>query len=269
VTTQRANVLCGLVVAILSVTLFIPAIRRGRAEAARTESLDHLRSLGLALRAFDEQNRTVPPAFDKSSAVMNPVSVHVHLLPFLGQDKLFHGFQSGQGDDQAVVASFQAPSDGTLGNGAGVQNFAANLRLFTARGWSLEADEDLTAIGPIESCGRGLLIERIQQGAQSTAAFAEKYAVCGDGGSRYAANPTSRFAAFFGQNHAQLGADPKDPTAAFQLAPSGADCRTSPLMAQSFDRTVILVGLADGSARKVKPTVSPETWNRVISPSGR
>jgi hypothetical protein len=40
-------------------------------------------------------------------------------------------------------------------------------------------------------------------------------------------------------------------------------------MAQSFDRKAILVGFANGSARPVQPTVSPDTWNLAISPSGR
>jgi hypothetical protein len=86
------------------------------------------------------------------------------------------------------------------------------------------------------------------------------------GGSKYAAEANSKFAAFFGQNAAQKPAHASDETATYQLQPAGKDCRTSPLMAQAFAKS-LLVGLGDGSVRAISPTMSAETWNRALCPN--
>ena len=49
-----------------------------------------------------------------------------------------------------------------------------------------------------------LRLLQIQSPASRLGAYqATKFAVCGEGGSRYAAEPSSKYAAFFGQNAAQ------------------------------------------------------------------
>jgi hypothetical protein len=103
-------------------------------------------------------------------------------------------------------------------------------------------------------------------GTSNTIVFATKLAAAGDGGSRYAAEPNSKFAAFFGQNAATKPADPSNPAATFQLQPTAKDARNSPLMAQSFTKN-LLVGLGDGSVRDVSAAISAETWNRAVHPS--
>ena len=55
-------------------------------------------------------------------------------------------------------------------------------------------------------------------------------------------------------------------SATFQLQPSAKDARATPLMAQSFTKSV-LVGLGDASVRDVSAALSAETWNRAVHPS--
>jgi len=38
------------------------------------------------------------------------------------------------------------------------------------------------------------------------------------------------------------------------------------LMAQSFNKRALLIGLADASVRAVTPKLSAETWNRAVHP---
>src|SRR5262249_34401722 len=114
-------------------------------------------------------------------------------------------------------------------------------------------------------------------GTSNTICFATKFAACSQassvagvviqGGSRYDANPTSPFAAFFGENAAEKPAHPSDPDAAFQLAPRGGDYLVWPLMAQSFSRQGLAVARADGSVRDFLPDVSPDIWNQVLQPN--
>jgi hypothetical protein len=271
-TTARANVLLGLLVVVLSFTLFLPILRHWHRSQARAETLSRLRDMGLALHNFESTHKKFPPCFDtvnsktaKSKQLSRPTSIHVHLLPFTGNDKIYQTFVTGPGDDLATVAAFLAPSDVTHGNSTGVQNFAANLRLFSEKGCVLSPSSDMPPLGPIEP-GSNLTIGRIARGSSNVIAFATKLAVCGQGGSHYAADPTSRFAAFFGQNHAEDFADAKDAHATFQLAPHPGDCCASPLIAQSFEATGLGVGLADAHALYIAPTIDPERWNSLLSP---
>src|SRR5262249_39286920 len=106
-------------------------------------------------------------------------------------------------------------------------------------------------------------------GAANTMMFATKYAVCGEGGSRYAADPTNKFAAFFGAHAAKKPAHPSDKTATYQLKPQGKDCCTSPAMAQSFSDQFLSIVMGDAVVRQVSPKVSAATWNTVVHPDDR
>src|SRR5207253_7973822 len=129
------------IIAIL-IALLVPAVQKVREAAARTQTNNNLRQLGLATHHASDNYRRLPPAFGAFGAinaggnVSNTVaaSVHVHLLPFIEQQPLYNLIlQNGpSAGDGAVIAPYLAPSDPTtIGNGAQVTNFAANLRVFS------------------------------------------------------------------------------------------------------------------------------------------
>jgi hypothetical protein len=267
VTPQRANVILGILIVGLTVALIVPFARQARARAAAEETKHNLQQVLGALHAYHDTCKSLPPAFDSSrgdKGLSRPTSMHVHLLPYLEQQKLYETFQTRIGNEMAAVPAFFAPSDPS-GRQEGVQNFAANLRVFSSKGFTTAWDRDMPQLAAVEP-GRARMPGSFASGPSNTVVLATKFAECGEGGSRYAADPTSPYAGFFGQNAARVPAHPSDPAAMYQLAPGRSDCRTSPLMAQSFGADGLLVGMGDASTRTVSPAISLQTWARLTNP---
>lgn len=267
--SKRAGVLVLVLLAAVGTALLIPAVHPLRDRANRQETIDRMKTLAVAMHSCNDARRFLPPAYDSFADIKYPASVHVHLLPYLEQDSLYKSFlQEGKGKTDASVASFHAPIDPTLGDGAGVQNLAANLRVFSDIGVSqglpgLSTPFPVTPVMP----GTSAIPRSFPDGTSNTICFATKFAVCGEGGSHYGANPTSRFAAFFGANGAEKPAHRSDPQAIFQLAPEGSECLARPLMGQSFGPQGIMVAMGDGSVHTVSPTISPIAWNQALQPN--
>ena len=225
-----------------------------------------MRAMILALRACNDKHKSLPPAFDRFAGISYPVSVHVHLLPFLEEEQLYKSFLvQGRGREGNEVSPYIAPTDPSLEMRDGVQNFAANLRVFSKKGWEAPWDGDMRPLGEVEP-GDARIPRSFENGTSNSIVLATKLAVCGQGGSRYAAAPSSPWAAFFGQNAAKGPAHPSDPRALWQLAPGTAECLTSPLMAQSFTTDGILAGLCDGSVRMIDPVIQVKVWNQALHP---
>ena len=141
------------------------------------------------------------------------------------------------------------------------------MRVFADSGLKTKYNENMPALKAVEP-GSASIQRSFRDGTSNTIAFATKYGYCGEGGgSRYAAAPNSKYAAFFGQNAATMKADPADLKATFQLNPDGKQCLTSPLMAQSFNKKGLIIGLADSVVRTLSPKLSAETWNRAVQPN--
>lgn len=255
---------------LLTLTLLMPAAQALQFTGYRQATVNNLKQINLAIHSFADSHRLdLPPAFDKSAGGQLAVSLHVHLLPYLEQENLYKQFLKAEGKGEpteATIGAFIAAEDNSnaAGKVKGVQNFPANLRVFSRTGVDSDHNKDMPAPKAIEP--RVFKISNLPDGGHNTISFALKYAVASDGGSRYAAEPNSKFAAFFGQSAATKPAHPSDEGATFQLQPGAKEARCAPLMAQSFSK-MLLVGLCDGSVRSVSPEVSAATWNSVVHPS--
>jgi hypothetical protein len=274
-TLERVNVALVIVLVVLASGLALPAILRVQRAADRTRTKDNLKLVGLAMHSCHDGFKRLPPAFDRApkgagpagETVLYPVSVHVHLLPYLDQRAVFKTFLiEGNGDTEAVVPVFIAPEDGSLGPHEGVQNFAANLRVFCVKGGMTPSAKDMPVLARVEPGSRSLM--GITRGTSNTIAFATKLAVCGEGGSRYAADPTSVFAAFFGQNAARTTAQYANPQSTYQWAPRGDECLCQPLMAQTYLPQPLLAGFADATVRAIPGDMEPGVWNAFLHPTG-
>jgi hypothetical protein len=242
-----------------------------RTPNGRTQTRNNLKQLSLACWSVNDIFKRFPPAFDKFGEMSFPASVHVHLLPYIEQDNLYKTYlgQKGIGKwERFTVQPFVVPphEDFTQTNhGAGIQNFAANLRVFSDKGMATQFDANMPALAAIEP-GKARL-GLISDGTSNTILFTIKYANCQDGGSRFVAAPDSSFAAFFGENAATITASPSDPRSTFQSRPNAHQCLTTPLMAQSMSHKGLAVGMADGHVRMVSPDISPRTWNLAVQPN--
>lgn len=253
--------------------LLIPAVAKVREAASRTQSVNNIKQVSLALHSCNDVNRKLPPAFSSFGPIQFPASLHVHLLPYIEQGPLFTAILNKKNDAKLLeqrIPTYVAVDDRShLGNAEGIQNYAANLRVFTDKGIQMAANhqKNMPALGAEEKANVGIP-RTFVDGTSNTMVFATKYAVCGDeGGSKYGSRVNSKYAAFYGQNGAKEKASADNPASTFQLAPDQEQCLTSPLMAQSFTKAGILVGLADASVRTVTPRVSAETWNHALQPN--
>jgi prepilin-type N-terminal cleavage/methylation domain-containing protein len=259
-------VIVALVIAI-AVGLLILTMWEAKLSAARTQTLDSLRQMAIAIHNCDDAYRKLPPAFDKFGLLKTPFSLHVHLLSWFESSPLYSRIVERGEPIDTVWMWYRAPSDWTVvDDGTGIQNFAANLRIFSDKGYETAYNAPLPELFRVEPSKNNLA--SVTDGRANTILFATKHAVCGNGGSRYAADPTSPFAAFFGEAPADRNAHASQLVPTYQLAPVGKECRVSPLMAQSFfEKRGLAVAMADASVRTVSPKVNAETWNRAVQPN--
>jgi hypothetical protein len=247
--------------------LLPPVIAGGRQKAERQTTINNLKALAIALHNCNDTYKRLPPAYGKALGLRINATVHIHLLPFIEQADLYRQYVNDKGGDKrdsAVVEAFLSPLDRTNPKPpAGIDNFAANLRVFGDS--STKPDAPVKLADTMDAGAR--IPASIPDGTSNTIVFATRYGVCGKGGSRYASPPKSETAAFFGQNPAKAKAAPADPKATFQDRPSAKQCLCTPLMAQSYEAEGLLVALADGSTRVVAPGLSPETWNYALQPN--
>jgi len=251
--------------------LLLPVVRSAQLAGENRQTANNIKQMNLSTHSCNDVFKKLPPAFDKFGQIQAyGVSVHVHLMPFIEEDNLYKTFlEKGKGNVKAKVAPFISPIDPSAGkkDKEGIQNLAANLRVFADSGVKTKYTENMPALKAVEP-GTAAIPRSFPDGTSNTISFVTKYGYCGeDGGSRYAAAPNTKYAAFFGQNAATKKADPADPKATFQLFPDAKQCLSAPLMGQSFTKKGIQVGLFDGSTRTVSPNISPETWNSAVQPN--
>jgi hypothetical protein len=264
---SRADLLVVTVLGLCLLGLLTPALAGGRQKAERKTTENNLKQIALAMHNYHATYKRLPPAYDKVFGFKSNATVHVYLLPYLEQIDLYKQYldpQGGDKRDKTVVEVFVAPLDKTNPKPpAGIDNFAANLRVFGNLGVKYDAPVPLADTMDAKAS----IPRSIPDGTSNTIAFATKYGVCAKGGSRYASPPKSDTAAFFGQNPAKVKAAPGSAAATFQDRPDSKLCLCSPLMAQSYEAEGLLVALFDGSTRTIAPGISPQTWNVALCPN--
>src|SRR5262249_18189449 len=136
--SRRAFALTELLVVLamlsLVTALALPAMQGARQAAHRRETVNNLRMIGIGIHNYSDTFRRMLPAYAPSGQLKAAAPLHVHILPFVEQQPLYNQFlQQAQGADKAKVVVFLTPEDTSVtGDQAnGVQNFAANLRLFS------------------------------------------------------------------------------------------------------------------------------------------
>jgi prepilin-type N-terminal cleavage/methylation domain-containing protein len=201
------------IIAIL-ISLLVPAVQKVREAAARTQSGNNLKQIGIAIHAMQDAYRHLAscqgcfPIDGNNINWGSPYSPsrfgtqQYFLLPFIEQQAIFlspeidggPGAPGNPGFHQAnswwshdVVNVYQAPGDPTMtSNGRapmwdnrGLTSYAANWHAFRG-GW----DEDWQLGGKVS------IPRSFPDGTSNTIGYFERYAVCGPSSTAWADGPT-------------------------------------------------------------------------------
>lgn len=286
------------IIAIL-IALLVPAVQKVREAAARTQSQNNLKQIGLALHNCNDTHKHLPSTLgcfprDANGQAWSGYrpsrfgTQQYFLLPFIEQDPVFKTTTNNSYNSSALISVYQAPGDPSLpGDGRtwgsrGATSYAANWHAFEG-GW----DQDWQ-IG-----GKARIPATFPDGTSNCIGYFERYAICGPSGGSTGnvyvehiwgedgqnAGPRAQnynrnawFAPVYWVplNAASRWRTPLEYISATplpQVAPTQQQC--SPLMLQTFSTSGIQVQMMDGSVRSVSSGVSQPSWARAIQPSDR
>ncbi len=193
------------VIAIIAILigLLLPAVQKVREAAARTQSANNLKQIGIAIHACHDSQGKLPTVmgvypqtaegtiWELDSVPSRMGTMHYHLLPYLEQENLYKAPWISPGDGNGGSGSnswrtksqeqgkrvkvFYAPLDpgpvdGLAWDRGGAASYHSNWHAFGG-GWG----EDWQ-IG-----GKARIPTNFQDGTSNTIAFFERYAICGPG----------------------------------------------------------------------------------------
>jgi hypothetical protein len=109
----------------LLLALLLPAISAAREAGRRASCTNNVRQIDLALQNYVATYGHFPPAATPGKNGKPPMSWRVAILPFMGQDALYHQYDQSQAWDspknlalsKMAIHEFRCPSDGEVADG--------------------------------------------------------------------------------------------------------------------------------------------------------
>jgi type II secretory pathway pseudopilin PulG len=291
------------VIAVIAVLigLLLPAVQKVREAAARTQCVNNMKQIGIAIHGLHDARGTLPPmcspCADPSVATCftpdtTPFGKHNYtmfqfILPHVEQDNVANllvitGYAGGQ--YPKTFKTFLCPMDPSIQNG---MNMTANGG---AKNWGAQCYGGNNYVfgdppgNKTYPNGRKGLTDAVKDGTSNTVFLAEMYGTCGTStstppniddstiwGSLWAdANSTWRPGFNLGTNKGggsysgiQLKNYPGQPK--FQVRPKFIE-NCDPTVPQSSHPNGMLVGLGDGSVRFLTASISLATWQAAVDP---
>jgi prepilin-type N-terminal cleavage/methylation domain-containing protein len=253
------------VIAVIGIlmALLVPAVQQVRESAARTECINNVKQMCLALQNRATSHKVLPLASGyQGQGQWNGqyTSLHFQILPYLEQKPLFDTLPpNGRGD--ALVSGpmppiFRCRSDPTTypDVNVGTTNYASNAQAFGDQ-WNG---------GPFAR-----LPGSFPDGTSTTIAFTERYAYCGGIPVLWPMAHDELYTPMFAYNwdyfHGWTSLNRMD--LLFQVTPPIALC--DPNNTQTPHYAGITVGMMDGHVRTLNAGVSLPTWQHAILPNDR
>ena len=226
----------------------VPAVQRVRSAASRTQSLNNLKQLALAMHSINDVYNKLPPVVG-SFPVKNEKAgtLFFHLLPFIEQNNVY---QQAKGDVNnnatygMIIPTFlnpmdkSAPPDNRYKGWLATTSYATNWMVF----------------GHTEG-GTAAIPRSFPDGTSNTIVYVERYQMCNGNPCGWGYSTLYTWApmyAFYSK-------------AKFQNAPTQEQC--DPTLPQSTDSAGIQVAMGDGSVRLVSERISSETWYNATDPA--
>jgi prepilin-type N-terminal cleavage/methylation domain-containing protein len=262
------------VIAIIAILigLLLPAVQKVREAAARTQSKNNLKQLGLATANANDTFGALPPIAavypgttlqTNWGSPANYGGLFYALNPFMEQDNINKAtwYSSAHtGPANVVVKSYLAPGDPSApANGlggtryTGLLSYGANHAVFDTGGYQAWS---------ATNGGSAKIPATFQDGTSNTIIFGEKFANCkgsfrswadySDGGG--STTGAGAFSSPLGWNQSNFD---------FGLTVNNCNYWNY----QAFTLSGINVGLGDGSVRTVSPGVSATSWNAALTPA--
>jgi prepilin-type N-terminal cleavage/methylation domain-containing protein len=294
------------VIAIIAILigLLLPAVQKVREAAARTQSQNNLKQIGLAAHNYVDVNKTLPPAFVRASSTANKGWIDgswvVNILPYVEQDNLKRVVDSSTATadqyyaityNQAPPKIFINPIDPSNANGAytdgpwGVYSVTGYVANFAAAGGVIKNP----STGQPQTVNLRDIVQ-ISDGTSNTWLYTERITVC-----LRAPQPFS--GPSFGPNYVGdyysiapyantgwYGWMPvvnywPDPAASYVVTGAATRPQFGPTwnsrtatcdyrLASSARPQGILVCMGDGSVKQVASGVSGDTWWAATTPAG-
>jgi len=260
------------IIAIL-IALLVPAVQKVREAAARTQIINNLKQCALALHSCNDVNRKLPSVMGPFGSAVVTRSISIHLLPYIEQGPLYTAILSNNPPTTATIPPYLSPLDFTATDGQRIQNFAANLRVFTDEGVGRSTSARTSYTPTSNQLGNAGIPRTFTDGTSNTVVFACRYANSGTAGpgmnnnfSQYdRAVADTAFPAF---GASALASSPTSISVGWQLAPTLSQVQPGyGVAAQSFGTGGLQIGLGDGSVRSVSPSISSNTWNDAVQPN--
>jgi prepilin-type N-terminal cleavage/methylation domain-containing protein len=294
------------VIAIIAVLigLLVPAVQKVREAAARTQSLNNLRQMGIAIHHMNDTHAVLPAqvgnyptqgALVPAPGAVGPATlgtVLYFMLPFIEQDNTYTKLAQTHNDMWYCiigVKTYQSPSDPTqppngqidTGSPRYGTSYAPNEWVFDVTTYPSLPVGSPSLANHTQIPGNGRSPQGITQpfaniprtfrdGTSNTILFGEKFAVCGG-------SPTNVTTYYWGETGGACnrtsapgggGSIPGFYTilSTFQANPNPySGCNSC--MLQAMTSGGLLVCLGDGSTRSVDPSISLTTWQAAVQPA--
>jgi prepilin-type N-terminal cleavage/methylation domain-containing protein len=247
------------VIAIIAILigLLLPAVQKVRDAAARVQSQNNLKQMGLAVNNLaGTYNTAMPPSygpFPTGGVVYG--TLFGHLLPYIEQVNLYNqstnsGTTSFAGQIAQPVKPYIAPADPTNStSSAGLISYYSNFLVFGSTGGNLPAT--------------------FVDGTSNTVIITEGYAVPGAAGtlaagSRYWSDTVAAGPPPVGSGYTSYTAQPVSPNYQINVKPAAAMAGYP----QGCSTAALMVGMADGSVKAMTSGTSASTFLAASTPAG-
>ena len=280
------------VIAIIGVLigLLLPAVQSTRGAARRTQIANSLRQLSLGVASHASAKKFFPPAQGSTSEDGLYGSVHLHILPFIEQQRLYDAAMGNRHpgnpryswsswisnpDDMVAlyaVTTFLSPDDPSAKTGIdptygwGITSFGYNFQAFgnpkadtapPGTGWWVNYFSDNWYwFGRMNQA-------KILDGSTKTLMFAEKFGIASDGTSKWACEWDPRRPGFAIPGYAGSTGE------ASKFVAGGRPENTTCRVASTSRPSGIVVARCDGSTGFVGESIAPAVWWMLVTSQGQ